>query len=65
MSGREDLIQTEKIQNKKQSNSIPSYCIYRDKRARVLYYWSKDLFMILDHKDDNRLVHRNEIRFIK
>lgn len=44
--------------------NLPRYVIFRGKRARVLGYENKK-FLILDYQDQERLVTRDRITFIK
>jgi hypothetical protein len=44
---------------------FPSMGVWKGHRIRVLYYIGRGNFMVLDHKDDKRVLHRNQFNFIK
>lgn len=42
----------------------PTHAIYNGKKARVDYYHGNGRFMLIDHQDERRLVHRDRLRFL-
>lgn len=44
---------------------IPAYAVWNNKRVRVLSYDHDGLFWCLDSRDERRLLHRDELVFVK
>jgi hypothetical protein len=44
---------------------FPPAGVWKGHKIRILYYIGRGNFMVLDHKDDRRILHRNQFTFTK